>query len=57
VFNDTPVIGLREGSWLRVKDDAIVVKGPHTARLFRFGSSPVEIATGTDLLDIIKIKA
>lgn len=43
--NDTPVIGLREGSWLDV-GRALVLKGPHPAILFRRGSEPVEIEPG-----------
>ena len=34
VFNDTPVIGLREGSWLRVEDEKVSLKGDLTARIF-----------------------
>ena len=33
VFNDTPVIGLREGSWLRVEDEKVSLKGDLTARI------------------------
>lgn len=42
-FNDVPVIGLREGSWLEVKGDNIVLKGNLTARLFRKGEKPIEM--------------
>jgi len=42
-FNDVPVIGLREGSWLEVKGDDIILKGILTARLFRKGEKPIEI--------------
>lgn len=48
-FNSVPVVGLREGSWLDVKDDKITLKGDLTARLFRKDQTPEEIATGTDL--------
>lgn len=48
-FNSTAVLGLREGSWLRVNGDQIVLKGDLTARLFRQNESPVEIESGTDL--------
>ncbi len=42
-FNDVPVIGLREGSWLEVEGDNIVLKGNLTARLFRKGEKPIEM--------------
>ena len=42
VFNDTPVIGLREGSWLRVEDERVSLKGDLTARIFLKGQEPYE---------------
>ena len=42
VFNDTPVIGLREGSWLRVEDEKVSLKGDLTARIFLTGQEPYE---------------
>jgi dipeptidase E len=48
-FNNIPVLGLREGSWLDVKDDKIILKGNLTARLFRQNQTPTEIESGTDL--------
>ncbi len=47
--NDEPVVGLREGSMLRVQDGTVVLRGPHTARLFRRGEEPFEAAPGNDL--------
>jgi dipeptidase E len=44
--NDTPVVGLREGSALRVDDGVAVLTGLNPARLFRRGAAPVEIAVG-----------
>ncbi|RCS26771.1 dipeptidase PepE [Polaribacter sp. WD7] len=43
IFNDTPVLGLREGSWLAVNGDTIKLKGKHTARLFQKDKIPVEL--------------
>ncbi len=50
VFNSTPVVGLREGSWLEVKGQEIILKGDLTARLFRKNLAPLEINPG--LVDI-----
>lgn len=48
-FNSTSVLGLREGSWLSVKGDEILLKGDLTARLFQQNESPIEIEPGTNL--------
>jgi len=48
-FNTIPVLGLREGSWLDVKGDEIIIKGNLSSRLFRQNQIPVEIESGTDL--------
>ena len=48
-FNTIPVVGLREGSWLEVKGDTIILKGNLTARLFRQNQSPVEMENESDL--------
>ena len=46
--NAIPVLGLREGSWLKVSEDRILLKGVHTARLFQQGKKPIEYAPDTD---------
>jgi dipeptidase E len=48
-FNTIPVLGLREGSWLEVKGDKIILKGNLAARLFQQNQIPEEMNTGSDL--------
>jgi dipeptidase E len=48
-FNNTPVLGLREGSWLEVKGNTIILKGTLQARLFLSNKIAEEIQSGTDL--------
>jgi dipeptidase E len=43
----TPVVGLREGSMLDVRDDVVTLVGSKPARIFRRGQEPVEIETGS----------
>jgi dipeptidase E len=48
-FNTQPVVGLREGSYLRVRDDETVLKGPHSARVFEYNKPPYELDSDTNL--------
>ncbi|RZT13163.1 alpha-aspartyl dipeptidase [Kribbella sp. VKM Ac-2569] len=56
--NDVPVLGLREGTWLRRHADTLTLGGiPAGARLFRRGADPEEIASGSDVSELLKITA
>lgn len=48
-FNETPVLGLREGSWLDVKGESIILKGTLKARWFTQNQDPVELDPETNL--------
>jgi dipeptidase E len=48
VFNDLPVVGLREGSYLRVKGEEIKLGGPHSARIFDGRNEPYELLPEDD---------
>jgi len=51
-FNPQPVVGLREGSWLEVKGDSILLRGTLTARIFKRNEKPIEVAPETELNDL-----
>lgn len=50
--NSTAVVGLREGSWLEVEGDKIVLHGTLEARIFEQNKEAREVPTGTDLSDL-----
>ena len=52
--NEEAVIGLREGSMLRVQDGAVWLRGPNPARIFRRGEEPREAPPGTDLSRLLE---
>ena len=53
--NDVPVLGIREGTWLRRRSDTLTLEGSAVgARLFRRGVAPEEIAPGTDLSTLLR---
>ncbi|HXV60206.1 MAG TPA: dipeptidase PepE, partial [Vicinamibacteria bacterium] len=51
--NTTPVVGLREGTLLRVEGDSVQLKGVASARVFRRGRKPVEIEPGAMLDELV----
>lgn len=46
---DLWIVGLREGTMLRVRNKSIELIGPRPARLFKKGSDPVEVRPGENL--------
>ena len=44
--NDTKVVGLREGNWIRKIGDKITVEGKEMTRIFEKGKEPYEIPPG-----------
>ncbi|MFF0270945.1 dipeptidase PepE [Kribbella sp. NPDC004536] len=54
--NDVPVLGIREGTWLRLHADRLTLGGLSAGgRLFRRGTVPEEIPTGTDLSGLLTV--
>jgi dipeptidase E len=50
--NTIPVIGLREGSWLKVKGDSIILKGIYKAKIFEQDKEPYEVETNTSFSNL-----
>ena len=47
--NTTPVVGLREGAFLRVENGSVMLQGAVGARMFLRGLAPFEVAPGSKL--------
>ncbi len=45
-YNSEIVVGLREGSWLRLSGNYLELRGPHSARIFEAGHEPREVKPG-----------
>ena len=54
-YNDQPVVGLREGSWIHVNGDQMMLRGTLDARIFEQGKAPAEVPTGTDLKSYLNL--
>ncbi len=48
-YNDQIVIGLREGSWIEVRNKQLLLRGSLSARIFKPGIKPYELEPGQDL--------
>jgi dipeptidase E len=52
--NPTAVVGLREGTCLRVDDDRATLVGERQARIFRRGEAPFEVDPGTRIDQVVR---
>jgi len=52
-INTQPVVGLREGSWLEIKDNDITLRGTLSARIFKVDKKPMELVPNSKLSEII----
>lgn len=52
-FNTQPVVGLREGSWLEVTNNEILLRGKYPARIFMQGKNPYELPTDSSMNEIV----
>jgi len=51
--NETPVLGMREGAWVRAEKGRVVLGGTRGARIFRRGESPAEKTTGDEISNLV----
>jgi dipeptidase E len=51
--SETPVVGLREGAWLRVGAGSVLLGGANGARIFRRGETPVERTAGDEISSLV----
>jgi dipeptidase E len=51
--NETPVLGMREGAWVRIENRSVTLRGSNGARIFRRGEKPVEAVTGDEISDLV----
>ncbi len=51
-LNPQPVVGLREGSWLRIHNNDIILKGDLTARIFEKNKTPYELKSDNSLSNL-----
>ena len=52
--NEEAVVGLREGSMLRIEDGEVTLTGQKTARIFRRGHEPIEATPGSNLRPLLE---
>jgi dipeptidase E len=52
--NDVPVLGMREGAWLRRRDETLTLHGTTGALLFRRGAEPEPHGNGDDLSFLLR---
>jgi dipeptidase E len=51
--NETPVLGMREGAWVRIENRSVTLRGSRGARIFRRGEEPVEAVTGDEISSLV----
>src|SRR3984893_1677889 len=54
--NETPVVGMREGAWLLVEGNSVLLKGANGARIFRRDQPPVEASPNSQISDPVGVR-
>lgn len=52
--NQTPVLGIREGCWLKIQGEQGTVEGTHGAVLFQRDQAPQELSAGDSIADLLQ---
>jgi dipeptidase E len=52
--NETPVVALREGAWIRCERESVVVGGLTCARIFKRDQSPIEVNAGVEISQLVR---
>lgn len=50
---ETYVVGLREGTMLKLRNEELTLIGEKTARIFKFGNTPIELSNSDDFSFIL----
>jgi dipeptidase E len=53
-YNNLPVVGLREGSYIRVQNKKEMLCGTHTARIFQQNKNAIEVPSGYNFAEHLK---
>ena len=51
--NETPVLGMREGAWVRIENRSVTLGGSTGARIFRRGEKPIEVVPGDEISKLV----
>lgn len=51
--NETPVLGMREGAWVRIEHRSVTLGGSIGARIFRRGEEPIEAVPGDEISSLV----
>jgi len=53
-YNNLPVVGLREGSYIRVQSKKEILCGTHAARIFQQKTDTIEVPSGYNFAELLK---
>src|SRR3984893_13018914 len=51
--NETPVLRMREGAWVRIENQLVKLRGETGTRIFRRGQPPAEVTPGAEISGLV----